>query len=92
VCACVSVIADTLYARVPQRQHSVRAAALVERHLSDVEQAIAIVRSAIASKLDWNALAQLVKEETRRASPIASLIHQLRLDRVRHARVRVACL
>lgn len=32
---------------------SLRAAALVERHLGEVEQAIAIVRSAIASKLDW---------------------------------------
>lgn len=58
-----------------------RAAALVERHLIEVDQALTIVRSAVASKLDWSALARLVKDETRKGNEIASLIHELRLDR-----------
>lgn len=40
-----------------------------------------VVRSALANGMDWQALDELVKAETANGNPIASLIHELRLDR-----------
>lgn len=40
-----------------------------------------VVRSALANGMDWQDLEDLVKAETANGNPIASLIHELRLDR-----------
>lgn len=40
-----------------------------------------VVRSALANGMDWQDLEELVKAETANGNPIASLIHELRLDR-----------
>ncbi|CAN0467176.1 unnamed protein product, partial [Hapterophycus canaliculatus] len=40
-----------------------------------------VVRSALANGMDWQDLDELVKAETANGNPIASLIHDLRLDR-----------
>lgn len=40
-----------------------------------------VVRSALANGMDWQNLDELVKAETANANPIASLIHELRLNR-----------
>lgn len=40
-----------------------------------------VVRSALANGMDWQDLDELVKAETANGNPIASLIHELRLDR-----------
>lgn len=40
-----------------------------------------VVRSALANGMDWQDLEDLVKAETAIGNPIASLIHELRLDR-----------
>lgn len=46
-----------------------------------------VVRSALANGMDWQALDDLVKAETANGNPIASLIHELRLDTNKASRV-----
>lgn len=45
------------------------------------KKALMVVRSALANGMDWQALDELVRAETANGNPIASLIHELRLDR-----------
>ena len=40
-----------------------------------------MIRSALANGMDWQDLEELVKAEAANGNPIASLIHELRLDR-----------
>lgn len=49
-----------------------------------------VVRSALANGMDWQDLDELVKAETANGNPIASLIHELRLDRNQVCSVPVA--
>lgn len=42
-----------------------------------------VLRSALANGMDWSDLDDLVKAETANGNPVASLIHELRLDRNR---------
>lgn len=48
-----------------------------------------VVRSALANGMDWQDLDDLVQAETANGNPIASLIHELRLDRNKVRIVRV---
>ncbi|CAM9368366.1 unnamed protein product, partial [Scytosiphon promiscuus] len=58
-----------------------RHAQLAEAWADEVEKALMVVRSALANGMDWQDLDELVKAETANGNPIASLIHELRLDR-----------
>ncbi|KAL7747767.1 hypothetical protein RI367_006891 [Sorochytrium milnesiophthora] len=55
-------------------------AQLIEANLELVEQALAVIRSALANGVDWVDLEKMVAEETRHGNPIASSIAQLKLD------------
>ena len=55
-------------------------AMLIEANLTDVDNAILVVNSLLSQGIDWGALKQMVKEESKRGNPVASMIHQLKLD------------
>jgi hypothetical protein len=59
---------------------NVRRAQLIEWNLDVIEQVLDVVRSAIASAMDWRALAELVEEEKQRSNPLALRIAKLKLD------------
>lgn len=59
-----------------------RRARLIEANLTEVEQCLAIVRSALGTGMDWTELARIVKEEKKRNSgSVANIIHRLVLDK-----------
>jgi len=39
-----------------------------------------IIRSAIASGIDWTELGRIVKDEKKKGDPIAGMIHRLKLE------------
>lgn len=53
---------------------------LIEQNVEEIEQAITIIRSAVANSLNWNELNKIIKEEKKRGDPIASIIHKLKLE------------
>lgn len=57
-----------------------RKAQLIELNIDVVEQAILILRSAIASRMDWQSLNELIEEEKLRRNPIALKISGLKLE------------
>ncbi|KAJ4967979.1 hypothetical protein NE237_014680 [Protea cynaroides] len=59
----------------------IRMAELIEYNLDDVDAAILAVRVALANGMDWEALAQMVKEEKKSGNPVAGLIDKLYLER-----------
>ncbi|KAI3651986.1 hypothetical protein MP228_003289 [Amoeboaphelidium protococcarum] len=59
---------------------SERMAQLIEMNLDDVDRAILVIRSAIASGMDWTSLKDLVKEEQLKQNPVALMIDGLKLE------------
>jgi len=57
-----------------------RKAERIEERVDDVERAITIIQSALSSGLDWNELAEIVREEKLNGDRIANLIHKLKLS------------
>eukprot|EP01113_Clastostelium_recurvatum_P037029 TRINITY_DN5373_c0_g1_i4.p1 TRINITY_DN5373_c0_g1~~TRINITY_DN5373_c0_g1_i4.p1 ORF type:complete len:857 (-),score=278.84 TRINITY_DN5373_c0_g1_i4:50-2620(-) len=56
-------------------------ARLIETNLQDIDNCLIIVRSAVASSMDWGALATLIKEEKKRdPHSLANMIHKLKLE------------
>ncbi|XP_071079995.1 ribosome quality control complex subunit NEMF-like [Haliotis cracherodii] len=53
---------------------------LIEMNLQLVDQAILIVRSALANQIDWTEIWNLVKEAQLTGDPVASAIKSLKLD------------
>ncbi|KAJ9460791.1 Nuclear export mediator factor NEMF-like protein [Diplonema papillatum] len=56
-------------------------AQLIEDNIDDVDAALSIIRSAIGRAVDWKELARVVKEQKRLGNPVASMIHDLKLDK-----------
>ena len=63
-----------------QEEISKYKAHLIEINLEEVEQAINIIRSAIANSIDWKELSNIIKEEKKKGEQIACLIHKLKLE------------
>lgn len=53
---------------------------LIEMNLGLVDQAILIVRSALANQIDWAEIQRLVKEAQQQGDPVAQCIKTLKLD------------
>uniref|UniRef100_A0A8D0L2F3 Ribosome quality control complex subunit NEMF n=1 Tax=Sphenodon punctatus TaxID=8508 RepID=A0A8D0L2F3_SPHPU len=53
---------------------------LVEMNLEVVEQAIQVVRSALANQIDWTEIGAIVKEAQAQGDPVASTIKELKLQ------------
>lgn len=53
---------------------------LIEMNLGLVDQAILIVRSALANQIDWTEIQRLVKEAQQQGDPVAQCIKSLKLD------------
>ncbi|RHZ69460.1 hypothetical protein Glove_283g31 [Diversispora epigaea] len=72
------------YSRVESLQNSqtlnIRKAKLIEENIDIVDQAILVIRSAIASSMDWKDLENLVMDEKRQGNPIAAIIEGLKLE------------
>lgn len=58
---------------------SFRHAQLLEANQQDVENVLLVVRSALASGMDWRGLEELVRFEQKNGNPVACLIHELDL-------------
>ncbi|TMW64489.1 hypothetical protein Poli38472_011369 [Pythium oligandrum] len=61
------------------QEKSFKHAQLIESNQQDVENVLLVVRSALASGMDWRALEELVRFEQKNGNPVACLIHQLDL-------------
>ncbi|TDH72696.1 uncharacterized protein CCR75_006046 [Bremia lactucae] len=61
-------------------------AQLIEANQQDVENVLLVIRSALASGMNWNSLEELVRYEQKKGNPVASLIHKLDLE---HNRVAI---
>ncbi|GLE03101.1 hypothetical protein PINS_up011980 [Pythium insidiosum] len=68
------------------QEQSFRHAQLIEANQQDVENVLLVVRSALASGMDWRGLEELVHFEQKNGNPVASLIHELDLA---HNRVAI---
>jgi hypothetical protein len=72
------------YSRVENLQNSqlsnIRKAKLIESNVDTVDQAILIIRNAIASSMDWKDLENLVLEEKKKGTPIAEVIAGFKLE------------
>ncbi len=55
-------------------------ATLIEANTDLVEKACLVIRSAVASSMDWGDIHLLVKEAQARGDPVASCIHGLKLE------------
>ncbi|KAF9407207.1 hypothetical protein BGZ94_002787 [Podila epigama] len=62
------------------QQKNVLRAELIEANLEMCDQAIMIIRNAIATGMDWKDLADLVEEEKKHGNPIALMIDTLKLE------------
>ncbi|KAG0225379.1 hypothetical protein BGW42_004465 [Actinomortierella wolfii] len=62
------------------QQKNVLRAELIEANLEICDQAIMIIRNAVATGMDWKDLADLVEEEKRHGNPIALMIDSLKLE------------
>eukprot|EP01064_Diplonema_japonicum_P035856 TRINITY_DN7880_c0_g4_i1.p1 TRINITY_DN7880_c0_g4~~TRINITY_DN7880_c0_g4_i1.p1 ORF type:complete len:1058 (+),score=267.93 TRINITY_DN7880_c0_g4_i1:169-3342(+) len=56
-------------------------AQLIESNADDVEAALAIIRSAVGRAVDWTELSRIIREQKRIGNPIASIIHELKLEK-----------
>ncbi|XP_041469518.1 nuclear export mediator factor NEMF-like [Lytechinus variegatus] len=54
--------------------------ALIEINLPLVEQALRVVRSAVANQIDWKEIDSIIKEAQTQGDPVASAIKGLKLD------------
>ncbi|CAG8452887.1 15118_t:CDS:10 [Racocetra fulgida] len=72
------------YSRVENLQSAqeinMRKARLIESNVDIVDQAIIVIRNAIASSMDWKDLENLVMEEKKKGNPIAAIIAGLKLE------------
>ncbi|RLN49215.1 hypothetical protein BBJ28_00006339 [Nothophytophthora sp. Chile5] len=68
------------------QEQSFHHAQLIESNQQDVENVLLVVRSALASGMDWRGLEELVRYEQKNGNPVASLIHKLDLE---HNRVAI---
>ncbi|CAH0479460.1 unnamed protein product [Peronospora belbahrii] len=68
------------------QEQSFQHAQLIEANQQDVENVLLVIRSALASGMDWRGLEELVRYEQKNGNPVASLIHQLDLE---HNRVSI---
>ncbi|CAI5707598.1 unnamed protein product [Peronospora farinosa] len=62
------------------QKQSFQHAQLLEANQQDVENVLLVIRSALASGMDWRGLEELVRYEQKIGNPVASLIHQLDLE------------
>ncbi|KAF9915988.1 hypothetical protein BX616_004907 [Lobosporangium transversale] len=62
------------------QQMNVMRAELIEANLEMCDQAIMIIRNAVATGMDWKDLADLVDEEKKHGNPIALMIDSLKLE------------
>ena len=86
-CVCVRVAAaqEERVAFLRQQQDQYRACGeRIELHMKAVDNAIAVVRSALDSRVDWLELERIVADETAAGNPIASLIVSMDLA---HSRI-----
>lgn len=58
---------------------SVKKAKIIEDNLERVEEALFIIRSGLASGMDWTELKEVLNEETKKGNPITSMIADLDL-------------
>jgi predicted ribosome quality control (RQC) complex YloA/Tae2 family protein len=56
-------------------------AQLIEYNLTQVEQAMGAVNEALAAGMDWDELKALIRTERKAGNPVATLIHELHLER-----------
>ena len=56
-------------------------ASLIETNTEEVDTALEIIRSALGRAMDWNELSRVIKEQKRLGNPVASIIHELKLDK-----------
>ncbi|KAG6610732.1 Nuclear export mediator factor NEMF [Phytophthora cinnamomi] len=68
------------------QEQSFQHAQLIEANQQDVENVLLVIRSALASGMDWRGLEELVRYEQKNGNPVASLIHKLDLE---HNRVAI---
>ncbi|RIA97467.1 hypothetical protein C1645_686756 [Glomus cerebriforme] len=72
------------YSRVENLQNAqlsnIRKARLIEDNVDTVDQAILVIRNAIASSMDWKDLENLVLEEKKKGNPIAEIIAGFKLE------------
>ncbi|CAI5735624.1 unnamed protein product [Peronospora destructor] len=62
------------------QEQSFQHAQLLEANQQEVENVLLVIRSALASGMDWRGLEELVRYEQKNGNPVASLIHQLDLE------------
>uniref|UniRef100_M4B7J3 Ribosome quality control complex subunit 2 n=1 Tax=Hyaloperonospora arabidopsidis (strain Emoy2) TaxID=559515 RepID=M4B7J3_HYAAE len=67
------------------QEQSFRQARLIEVNQHDVENVLLVIRSALASGMDWRGLEELVRYEQKNGNPVANLIHKLDLEHNRVA-------
>ncbi|KAI9913755.1 hypothetical protein PsorP6_006139 [Peronosclerospora sorghi] len=67
------------------QDQSFRHAQLIEANQQDVENVLLVIRSALATGMDWRGLEELVRFEQKNGNPVASLIHKLDLEHNRIA-------
>lgn len=75
--------AASLAAMQQQQRAAAAKAERITQHLTEVDQAIAVVKSALDSGMDWNELERIVQRETQAGNPIASLIRAMDLKQHR---------
>jgi predicted ribosome quality control (RQC) complex YloA/Tae2 family protein len=63
-----------------QQQARVRQATMLQHHTEAVENALLVVRSALANGMGWDELEALVKAEQKNGNPVAMLISRLKLE------------
>lgn len=68
------------------QEKSFKHARLIEENQQDVENVLLVIRSALASGMDWRGLNELVRFEQKNGNPVACLIHELDLA---HNRVSI---
>ncbi|KAF0686277.1 Aste57867_21883 [Aphanomyces stellatus] len=61
------------------QEDAVAQATLVEQNQQDIENVLLVIRSALASGMDWTDLDDLIKQEQHNGNPVATLIHKLDL-------------
>jgi predicted ribosome quality control (RQC) complex YloA/Tae2 family protein len=65
---------------VDAEERARRMATLIEQNAEVVDAIIQTINGYIARQIDWNALADLVKQEKKKGNPLASMIHKLKLE------------
>ena len=72
------------YSRVENLQNAqlsnIHKARLIEDNVDMVDQAITVIRNAIATSMDWKDLENLVLEERKKGNPIAEIVAGFKLE------------